>query len=155
MCGRFGGIDGEDLLGEAGDPQSSALPASLSCCCTSTGLAVDRRDIPAVRNNIFQYCLERAAKIYIVDTPRDVPRMSSSLPSTLMYRCLYTRMNSIILVFNIREPIPYRLFHHSRYAKNRVADADVRRRAARLRQQHGFYLALAQLRKSDETINAL
>ena len=81
--------------------------------------------------------------------------MSSSLPSTLMYRCLYTRMNSIILVFNIREPIPYRLFHHSRYAKKRIADADVRLFAARLRQQYGFYLALAQLRKSDETINAL
>ena len=81
--------------------------------------------------------------------------MPSSLPSTLVYRCLYTRMNSIILVFNIREPISYRLFHHSRHAKKRIADADVRRRAARLRQQHGFYLALAQLRKSDETINAL
>jgi len=66
-------------------------------------------------------------------------------------------MNSIILVFNIREPTapPYRLFHHSRHAKKRIADADVRRRAARLRQQHGFDLALAQLRKSDETINAL
>jgi len=47
------------------------------------------------------------------------------------------------------------LFHHSRHAKKRIADADVRLFAARLRQQHGFDLALAKLRKSDETINAL
>ena len=53
------------------------------------------------------------------------------------------------------EPIPYRLFHHSRHAKKRIAGADMRRRAAYLRQQSGFYPALAQLRKSDETINAL
>ena len=117
MCGRFGGIDGEDLLGEAGDPQSSALPASLSCCCTSTGLAVDRRDIPAVRNNIFQYCLERAAKIYIVDTPRDVPRMSSSLPSTLVYMFCIHSQSILTLYINFGSISIYYLLHHAFFNK--------------------------------------
>ena len=29
MCGRFGGIDGEDLLGEAGDPPPKAAHCLL------------------------------------------------------------------------------------------------------------------------------